>query len=198
MSEKLTRADAKLKNMPKGTLQDLWRFRHPEEGGEAMTLEAVAVEVKRLYAISISLSSLSEFYRWLDVKRRIDAKSDLADQFKQELASNPENSEESIRKAGQVLFLAEGVMERDFRKFTSAAKMTTEAVKLKQADQKIALQREVVNLDKTKFALLERKARAMDEAAEQMKLLKAGGTLMPDAERTAILDKMDEILGLKK
>jgi hypothetical protein len=45
---------------------------------------------------------------------------------------------------------------------------------------------------------LEAKARAADEAAELKRQLNAGGKLMPEQEREAILDKMDEILGLKK
>ena len=82
--------------------------------------------------------------------------------------------------------------------FADMVKIGQADAKGRREDAKLELQRKGLKLDEQKFALMERKAKAMDEAAEQMKLLKAGGKLMPDAERTAILDKMDEILGLKK
>ena len=197
-AEKLIRADAKLKNLPEETLQDLWRLRHPEEGGEVITLEAIAVYVQRELGISIALSSLSSFYVWLDVRRRMEAQANLAEQLKYELAKNPEVSEETIKRAGQKLFMAEGILQKDAKIFADMVIIGQNDVKLRQNDQKIGLRKTIVELDQKRFALLERKARAADEAAEQMKLLKAGGKLLPDAERTAILDKMDEILGLKK
>ena len=197
-AEKLIRADAKLKNLPEEDLQTLWRLRHPESGGEVMTLEAIAVEVQSKWGISIAISSLSSFYTWLEVRRRMEAQADLAEQLKLELAKNPDVSDETIKRAGQKLFMSEGILTKNAKVFADMVIIGQNDVKLKQNDQKIGLRRTIVELDKQKFALLERRARAADEAAEQMKLLKAGGKLMPDAERTAILDKMDEILGLKK
>ena len=197
-AEKLIRADAKLKNLPEEDLQTLWRLRHPESGGEVMTLEAIAVEVQSKWGISIAISSLSSFYTWLEVRRRMEAQADLAEQLKLELAKNPDVSDETIKRAGQKLFMSEGILTKNAKVFADMVIIGQNDVKLKQNDQKIGLRRTIVELDKQKFALLERRARAADEAAEQMKLLKAGGKLMPDAERTAILDKMDEILGMKK
>lgn len=52
-------------------------------------------------------------------------------------------------------------------------------------------------LDREKFEEAKRKAQAADEAKEQMKKLREGGKKLPEAEREAILDKVDEILGLK-
>ena len=161
-------------------------------------MEAICVEIPKLYGFSVSISTLSSFYSWLVVKRRLDARAALADQLKMELAKNPEISEDQIRRAGQRLFMAEGILEKDAKVFAEMVKIGQNETRLRQNDQKIDLQKKVVKLDQDKFSLMQRKARAADDAAEQMKLLKAGGTLMPDAERAAILDKMDEILGMKK
>ena len=120
------RADAKLQNLPEEALQDLWRFRHPEEGGEKLTLEAICVEVQRLYRFSISLSSLHGFYRWLEVKRRIDQREDLVNQVKQRLAENPEVSDAQIKMAGQRIFMAEGIIEKDAKIFASTARSVGE------------------------------------------------------------------------
>ena len=167
MSEKLTRADAKLQNLPQEALDELWRYRHPEEGGEAMTLEAICVELPKRFQISISISSLSVFYRWLELRRRLEQRECVAEQLKAEMARNPANSEEAIRAAGQRLFMAEGIIEKDFKKFTGAAKMTTDATKLQQAEKKIALLTKAGARDERKLAILEAKA-ALADAAEQV------------------------------
>ena len=65
MSDKEIRADAKLKNLPAEAHEELWRFRNPEEGGEKLTLDAIAVEVPLRYGFPVAVSTLSEFYRWL-------------------------------------------------------------------------------------------------------------------------------------
>ena len=164
MREKLTRADAKLQNLPEEALADLWRFRHPEQGGEPMTLEAICVEIPKLYGFSVALSTLSGFYTWLTVKRRLDARASLADQLKLELARNPEVSEEQIRKAGQRLFMAEGILEKDAKVFAEMVKIGQNETRLKQNDQKIGLQKQVVQMDERKLAILEKKAAQADAA----------------------------------
>lgn len=165
MSDKLTRADAKLQNLPKEALDELWRYRHPEEGGVPMTLEAICVEVPERFGVSISISSLSVFYRWLELRRRLEQRESVAEQLKAEMALNPDNSEEAIRKAGQRLFMTEGILEKDFKKFTGAAKMTTEAIKLQQAEKKITLLKKAGARDERKLAILEAKAAQADKAS---------------------------------
>ena len=154
-AEKLIRADAKLKNLCEEDLQTLWRLRHPETGGEVMTLEAICVHIMETFGISIALSSLSGFYRWLELKRRLDARADAVEQFKQDLARNGNKSNEEIKRAGQMLFLTEGILEKDDRKFFGAVKMDTDAARLKQGDAKIGLQKEALAQSERKLAMLE-------------------------------------------
>ncbi|MEI6656756.1 MAG: hypothetical protein WCP45_18475 [Verrucomicrobiota bacterium] len=159
MSEKLTRADAKLQNLPQEALDELWRYRHPEEGGEAMTLEAICAELPKRFNISISISSLSVFYRWLAVRQRLDARAALSDQLKLELAKNPEVSEKQIQQAGRRLFMAEGIIEKD-------AKVFAEMVKIGQNDQRLSQNDQKIGLDKRKLAILEKKAAQADAAKD--------------------------------
>jgi hypothetical protein len=163
---KLIRADAKLKNLPEEDLQTLWRLRHPEQGGEVMTLEAICVEVQRLFGFSIALSSLSQFYTWLEVRRRMDAQAELANQLKLELARNPEISDETIKRAGQKLFMAEGILQKDAKIFADMVIIGQNDTRLKQNDAKIKQRQEVVELDKRKLAILEAKAAKADQASE--------------------------------
>jgi len=191
MSHSDPRADAKLQNLPEEALQDLWRFRHPEEGGEKLTLEAIAAEVPRLYGFSVALSSLSNFYRWLEVKRRLDERSSLATQLKLDLAKDPEVSEAQIVAAGQRLFMAEGILEKDSKVFFDMVKIGQNQTKLRQNDAKISL-------DKRRLKLLEAKAKRLDDAEAAIKSISTNTELTPEAQRAAVLDKMDEFFGLKK
>ena len=166
MSATDPRADAKLQNLPEEALQDLWRFRHPEEDGQKMTYEAIAVEIPRLHGFSVALSTLHSFYRWLEVKRRLDERSSLATQLKLDLAKDPEVSEDQIRKAGQRLFMAEGILEKDSKVFFDMVKIGQNETKLKQNEAKIGLQKQIVKLDERRLAILEAKAAQHDQAKE--------------------------------
>lgn len=157
MSTTDPRADAKLQNLSEEMLQDLWRLRHPEEGGEKLTLEAICAALPRMVGFPVALSSLHGFYRWLEVKRRIDARADLVTQLKQDLAKDPEVSDEQIRKAGQRLFMAEGILEKDHKIFFDMVKIGQNEARLKQNDARIGL-------DKRKLAILEAKAAQADQA----------------------------------
>lgn len=198
---KQVRKDAKLQNLVLTNAQaheDLWRFRHPEEGGTVLGFDEILVEIPLRYGFPVSLSTLSTFYAWFELKVRMDAKADASEQLMEELAKSGNFSTAQIKEAGQRLFMTEGIVKQQPKVFFAAVEMQQNDVRLQQNDQKIAISKEVVEVNKRRLSLLERKAKAMDEAAEQMRLLKAGGKMMPEAERTAILDKMDEILGLKK
>ena len=198
MSATDPRADAKLQSLPEEALQDLWRFRHPEEGGEKLTLEAICVEVPRLYGVTVALSSLHAFYRWLEVKRRLDQRQDLANQLKLDLAKDPEVSEAQIRAAGQRLFMAEGILDKDSKVFFDMVKIGQAETKLRQADAKIGLAKQAVKLDERRLAIIEAKAKRLDDAEAAIKSISTNKELTPEAQRAAVLDKMDEFFGLKK
>lgn len=179
--------------------EEMWRYRHPEEGGEKMTLEAILVECPLRYGITVgSLDTLSRFYKWLGLRRRFQARNAAIRAIQEEMRNDPAVSEDQIKAVGRRLFLTESVVDKDGKLFADMVKIGQNEVKLRQNDDKIAINKEVVELDKRRLAILERKAKAADDAAEQMRLLKAGGKMMPEDQRAAILDKMDEILGLKK
>lgn len=161
-NDKEIRADAKLKNLPEEELQEMWRFRNPEEGGEKLTLEAICVEVPLRYGFTVSLSTLSEFYAWLRVRRRLQARASLADQLKLELAKNPEVSEEQIKIAGQRLFMAEGIIEKDAKVFADMVKIGQADKKLSQNEQRLKQTDKSLEHDARKLAMLEKKAAFYD------------------------------------
>jgi hypothetical protein len=192
MSDKEIRADAKLKNLHEEALQDLWRFRNPEEGGEKMTMEAICVEVPLRYGFTVSMSTLSAFYAWLRVKRRLDARASLADQLKLELAKNPEVSEEQIKKAGQRLFMAEGIIEKDAKVFADMVKIGQADTKLKQNDKRLKQADKALGHDARRLALLEENAAAAKAKLQALATAaKSTGGLSPETLR-----QIEEAAGL--
>jgi len=127
--DKEIRSDAKLKNLPAEALEDLWRFRNPEEGGEKLTLEAIAVEIPLRYGFTVSLSTLSEFYAWLRLKRRMDAARERADQAKAELAKDPNVTLEELERVAQTVFTAEAIEAKDINGYVSLAKLRLQSEK---------------------------------------------------------------------
>ena len=107
MSDREVRADAVLKNLPAEALEDLWRMRHPEEGGQPMTLEAICAEVPRLYNVTCSMGALSNFYKWLRLKRRMEEAKSRSQQVVEELAKDGRMSTEELMEAGQMVFASE-------------------------------------------------------------------------------------------
>lgn len=151
MKDKETRADAKLKNLPPEALEELWRFRNPEEGGEKLTLEAIAVEIPLRYGFTVAVSTLSEFYCWLRFKRRMDGAADRAMQAKMELAKDPNATPEDLERAAQIVFTAETLEAGNVKGYVQLAKL--------------GLQRKALEIDSRKLKLLEEKAARADEAA---------------------------------
>ena len=178
MSDKEIRADAKLKNLPEDSLEELWRFRYPEEGGEKMTLEAIAVEVPLRYGFTVSLSTLSEFYSWLRLKKRMDAAADRAQQAKLELAKDPDMSPEDLERVGQVIFTNEALEAGNVKAYAQLVRL--------------GLQRKALEIDARKLKLLEKKASRLDELEAKAKELKQGGGL--SAETLEMLEKQLKIL----
>lgn len=156
--------------------EEMWRFRHPEEGGEKLTLEAILVEVPLRYGITVgSLDTLSRFYKWLGLCRRFQAKTNAIRQIQEELAKDPDVSEEQIKKVGRRLFLTESVVDKDAKVFADMVKIgqtdTSLAQRDKQLDQrdKELKQREkLVQQSERKLAILEAKAAKLDQAAAVM------------------------------
>ncbi len=153
------RSDAKLKNLARVDQDTLWVLMHPTDSTvPAYSLEDARVYMLEAHGLSVVASSLSQWQSWYALNLRMEAREDAAEQLKAEMARNPHNSEEAIRQAGQRLFMTEGIIERNFRQFSGAAKMTDEITKLQQAEKKISLLKKAGDRDERKLRLLEDKA----------------------------------------
>lgn len=143
----------------------MWRYRHPEEGGEKMTLEAIMVECPLRHGIVVgSLNTMSRFYKWLGLRRRFQARNAAIRAIQEEMRNDPAVTEEQIKAVGRRLFLTESVVDKDGKLFADMVKIGQNEVKLRQNDDKIAINKEVVELDKRRLVMLERKAALLDQA----------------------------------
>ena len=184
MEDKEIRSDAKLKNLSAEQQEMLWRFRYPEEGGEKLTLEAIAVEVPLRFGFTCSLSSLSDFYKHLRLKYRIEAARDRALQAKLELAKDPRFTSEDLDRVAQTIFTAETLEEGNVKGYVQLAKLQ--------------LKRQELEHDSRKLEMLEAKARRAEATEEAIRKINQDNTLSEEQQRQAVLDKMDEFFGLKK
>ena len=137
--DKEIRSDAKLKNLPAQALEDLWRFRNPEEDGEKLTLEAILVEIPLRFGFTCSLSSLSEFYKWLRLKRRMDSAAKRASQARLELARDPKATPEDLDRIGQMVFTAETIEDGNVKGYVELAKLRLQARSLDINARKLRL-----------------------------------------------------------
>lgn len=154
------RADAKLQNMPEETLDELWMLRHPEEeGGRVWTLTEIAAWIPSRFGFSAAVSAVGNFYQWLELKRRMDARAALADQLKLDLAKDPNFSNDHIKSAGQKLFMAEGIVARQPKVFLAAVESTQNDARLAQQEERLRLMKSAGARDERKLALLEAAAR---------------------------------------
>lgn len=153
MSDKEIRADAKLKNLPPEALEDLWLMRNPGEDGEKLTMEAIAVAVPSLYGFSVSVSTLSEFYKWLRLKRRMEAATLRAEQARYALASDPNMTPADLARVGQMVFTAETIEDGNVKAYVELVKLQLQAAKQ--------------DIEIRKIRILEEKA-AMADAAKDV------------------------------
>lgn len=137
--EKEVRADAKLKNLPGEVLDELWRFRNPEDDGEKLTLEAVLVELKNGYGIEVSISTLSEFYKWLRFKRRMESGRKITDQVMEQMKRDPSMTLERMHDAAQFVFTNATLDHDDPKTYLALAKLRLDAEKVKNDQRRIKL-----------------------------------------------------------
>ena len=160
-ADKEVRKDAKLQNLVLKDAQaaeDLWRFRYPEEGGTKLGFEEIQVEISLRYGFSVALSTLSNFYIWFKLQRRMDAKATAAEQFMQELAKDKSFSVDQVKRAGQRLFMTEGIMEENSKKFVSIVECVQNDERLEQNKERIGVSKKIVDLHERRIKLLEEKA----------------------------------------
>lgn len=138
-TDKEIRADAKLKNLPPQALEDLWLMRNPGEDGEKLTLEAVAVAVPGLYGFSCSVSSLSEFYKWLRLKKRMESAAERSSQARLALASDPGMTPELLARVGQMVFTAETIEDGNVKAYVELVKLQLQAGKQEMELRKLKI-----------------------------------------------------------
>lgn len=154
MNDKEIRSDAKLKNLPPQALEDLWRFRYPEEDGEKLTLEAVCVQVQELFGFSCSLSSLSEFYKWLRLKKRMESAAERASQARLALAQDPNMTPEMLARVGQMVFTAETIEDGNVKAYVELVKLQLQARSLEINARKLKLLEDSAKEAKAKLTAL--------------------------------------------
>ena len=177
-TDKEIRADAKLKNLPPQALEDLWLMRNPGEDGEKLTLEAIAAAIPGLYSFSCSVSSLSEFYKWLRLKKRVESAAERSAQARLALASDPSMTPDMLARVGQMVFTAETIEDGNVKAYVELVKLQLQAAKQ--------------DLELRKLAILEAKAAALDALQAKAKEIKAGGGL--SAETLEVIEKQLKLL----
>lgn len=182
--DKEIRADAKLKNLPPEILEELWRYRNPEDDGQKLTYVEVLAVLHSKHGISSSLGALSEFYSWLRLKLRIERAAERATQVRLELAKDSAITPDDLERIAQTVFTAEALEGKDVEGYVKLATLR--------------LNRQRVNQDERKLSIIEAKARRLDEAEAAIQRISSNQDLTPEAQRAAVLDKMDEFFGLKK
>lgn len=161
----MARSDSKLKNLPRETLDELWDLKQPADAEQkALGIVEICGVLRDQYRIEIGKSAVADFYRWLELQRRMWERESRIDQMKEIIARDESLSPEQVRKAGQRLFMAEGILEKDVSKFATAASLEGDDYRAAQKDREIELRKENLGLLKRKVALLEKKAAQNDAA----------------------------------
>jgi hypothetical protein len=179
------KSNAKLKNLSPDDLETMWSLRHPEEeGGKVFSYTEILVELPNLFGITSSMGALSEFYAWLSLKRRIEAAAERAAQVRLELAKDSTITPDDVERVAQTVFTSETMENGDIKNFVALATLR--------------LNKQRVDQDERRLALIEAKAKRLDDAEDAIKRIRENKDLSEEAQRAAVLDKMDEFFGLKK
>jgi hypothetical protein len=148
----MARADAVLKNLPREALDELWELKNPpDEETKAMTLTAISAYLPERFKVELGKTALGEFYQWLALQRRMWARESMVDQVKEILAKDKSLSVEQVKAAGQRLFMADGILEKDVNVFAVAANLEGADYRAKQKDLELALRKESNELAREKL-----------------------------------------------
>ena len=177
-TEKEVRADAKLKNLGREALEEMWAYRNPQPGGTKMTYEEILVLLPERFGFSSSLGALSEFYSWLRLKLRIERAAERAAQVRLELAKDSSITPEDIERVAQTVFTSETMETGDIKSYVALATLR--------------LNRQRVDQDERKLKIIEAKAQRMDELEAKAREIKSGGGL--SAETLDMLEKQLKLL----
>lgn len=172
-----TRTDAKLKNLPEEDLEQLWQWRYPPEGGEKLSYSQILEELPARFGISSSLASLSEFYSWLRLRKRMERTRSRVAQAQEALKrEDPSASAEDLERLGQMVFTAESIEGGDIKAFVALLRVRNQARALEH--------------DERRISLLERKAEFHEEVKKAAANREGGVT----AEEMAEIERRLKIL----
>ena len=148
------------------------------DGAVAISGRHLLHVVQELFGFSCSLSSLSEFYKWLRLKRRMESAAERSSQARLALASDPGMTPELLARVGQMVFTAETIEDGNVKAYVELVKLQLQAAK-----QEMELR---------KLKILESKAAALDALQAKAKEIKAGGGL--SAETLEVIEKQLKLL----
>lgn len=118
-----TRADAKLRDLPKADLLFLWSCRNPAPGEKRITFSRIRAEILPRYGTTMSGSTLSDFYAWLKVWKRWQDATDFAQQARMELAKDPLVSDEELDRFSDRVMKAEVAVNKDVKGYVAIRKL---------------------------------------------------------------------------
>lgn len=181
-----SRADAKLKGLPRALRDEMWRMRNPlEEGDKKFTLVEILAWLKSEHGVDSSLGAISPYFAWEKLNRDIEDGVAAAEQAKLEFALKyPDATPEKLHEIGQLVFTAKTMQADNLDGWLKV-------MDLWERKQDRLMRKE--QWDEKRAA-----ARKKQEAEDAIKKVQSDQTLTPDQQRAAIVDKMDEFFGLKK
>jgi hypothetical protein len=168
------RADAKLQNLPREELLALWAMRHPEDGGKKLKFSAILAEVPLRYGFTVSLSTLSEFYKWLSVWKRWQDSKSFAGQARAELAAkDPSLSDEELDRFADRVMKTEAAVNKDAKSYVALRRLG------------IAEKKEALNRDRLTAATKSDVEKGLDALAAE---------IQGNAPAMALYQKLREVL----
>jgi hypothetical protein len=143
----------------------MWRLRHPEKDGQKLKLVEVMVWLQDEHGITIkSVSTVSDFYKWLAVRRDFQNSRNVVYQIKEEMRKDRSMTPEAIERAGVVMMATRGIQMKDAKLFSAMMKIGQGRTKLEQNDKRLKQTDKSLEHDARRVAMLERKAALLDEA----------------------------------
>lgn len=169
-------ATAKLLNLSAERKEQLWRWRHPEEGESKLTYRAILAELEK-WGVSSSMGALSYYYAEQEQLKEMEEARDFAKRAELELLKDGVDVE-SAAKWAQFVFTTRVARDGNIKGFVAL--------------EKARIAGKNAEIDERKLRLIEAKAIRLDELEAKAKELKAAGGL--SAETLETLEKQLRIL----
>lgn len=146
MAARKQRSDSTLKTLPEVVQEQLFALLR------AKSYAAVRKIAAEKWQVETSAASLSEFFRWYPVSRRLSAAASTADEVAKTLRAlgDVQLDDDQVSRAAQAVFEAQAIREGDSEAGVAWAK--------------VRLAREAGQRDARRIALLEKKAALADQA----------------------------------